>query len=148
MKSIVNIHKLYDRDFVEWCETTVSQLKSRSFGNLDLENLIEEIEGLAKRDRRELKSRLTVLLAHLLKRIYIDSSENFKGQELTIREQRRQIQNLLHDSPSLKPYFEEILNTVYEDALNDVRFEYPQTQFPDLGKFELEFDRVLFQNCW
>jgi hypothetical protein len=34
---------------------------------LDIESLIEELEGLAGRDSHELKNRLTTLLEHLLK---------------------------------------------------------------------------------
>lgn len=148
MNSTLKDQKLYNRDFVEWCEMTASQLKDRKFENLDLENLIEEIESLAKRDRRELKNRLTVLFAHLLKRIYVESPESFNGWELTIREQRRQIQNFLHDSPSLNPYLGEILNTVYQDALEDVRFEYKQTEFPDTWEFDLESTALLSETYW
>lgn len=148
MDSTFNIQKLYDRDFVEWCEVTASQLKERKFEQVDLENLIEEIEGLAKRDRRELKNRLTVLLAHLLKRIYVNSPDNFHGWELTIREQRRQIQDLLQDSPSLKSYLEEVFNIAYQNALDDVRFEYRQTNFPDTWKFDLKSNSLLSENYW
>ncbi|NCJ07619.1 DUF29 family protein [Synechococcales cyanobacterium C] len=148
MDASLKIQELYDLDFVEWCETTASQLKARNFEQLDLDNLIEEIEGLTKHDRRELRNRLTVLLAHLLKRIYIDSPEKFHGWELTIREQRRQIQDLLQDSPSLKPYFDEVFNTAYQNALDDVCFEYQQTEFPDTWKFDLEPSSLLFKSYW
>jgi hypothetical protein len=148
MNATLNIQTLYDQDFVEWCEATAAQLKERKFEQVDLENLIEEIEGLAKRDRRELKNRLTVLLAHLLKRIYVNSPENFHGWELTIREQRRQIQDLLQDSPSLKSYLAEVFNTAYQNALDDVRFEYKQTDFPDSWRFELKPNSLLSEKYW
>ncbi|NEO28563.1 MAG: DUF29 domain-containing protein [Kamptonema sp. SIO4C4] len=148
MNSMINSQQLYNKDFVEWCKMTTSQLKERNFKHLDIDNLIEEIESLAKRERRELKSRLTVLLAHLLKRIYVNSPENFNGWELTIREQRRQIQDLLNDSPSLNSYLGEILDTVYRDALDDVRFEYKQTEFPDIWEFDLESNALLSEKYW
>jgi hypothetical protein len=148
MDSTLGNQKLYDRDFIEWCEVTVSQLKERNFEHLDIEGLIEEIEGLAKRDKRKLKNRLTVLLAHLLKRIYVESPENFNGWELTIREQRRQIQGLLNDSPSLKPYLREVLDTVYRDALDDVRFEYQKTEFPDSWELNFDSTALLSENYW
>jgi hypothetical protein len=148
MDSTLNIQRLYDQDFVEWCDTIASQLKARNFEQLDLDNLIEEIEGLAKRDRRELKNRLTVLLAHLLKRLYVDSPDNFRGWELTIREQRRQIQDLLEDSPSLKSYLGEVFDVAYQNALEDVRFEYQQTDFPDTWQFEAKPDDLLSENYW
>lgn len=148
MNSTLNVQKLYDQDFVQWCEVTASQLRDRTFEQVDLENLIEEIEGLAKRDRRELKNRLTVLLAHLLKRIYVKSPDNFHDWELTIREQRRQIQDLLQDSPSLKPYLEQVFNTAYQNALDDIRFEYQQTNFPDTWEFDLNLNSLLSENYW
>jgi len=148
MDTSLKTHNLYDQDFVQWCDATVSQLKARKFEQIDLDNLIEEIEGLAKRDRRELKNRLTVLLSHLLKRIYVDSPENFHGWELTIREQRRQIQGLLQDSPSLKPYLEEVFSIAYRDALDDVRFEYQQVYFPDTWQFDLRSTSLLSSSYW
>lgn len=148
MNSTHDTQTLYDRDFIEWCEATASQLKAKKFDQLDLDNLIEEIEGLAKRDKRELKNRLTVLLAHLLKRLYVDNPDNFRGWELTIREQRRQIQDLLEDSPSLKSYLGEVFTVAYQNALEDVRFEYQKTDFPDTWQFEATPDDLLSENYW
>ena len=87
-----------------WCEDTAAKLRSRELDNLDSDNLIEEIKSLGRSERRELKNRLMVLLAHILKRMYVNSPENFNRWELTIVEQRKQIKGLLQDSPSLKPY--------------------------------------------
>jgi hypothetical protein len=55
---------LYDTDLNLWLETLISQLRAGDLQNVDLENLIEELEGLGGRDRRELKNRLTVLVEH------------------------------------------------------------------------------------
>jgi len=67
----------------------VAKLRLRNIDDLDFENLIEEVENLAISDRRELKNRLIVLFAHLLKRIYVNLPDNFNGWELTIIEQRQ-----------------------------------------------------------
>ncbi|MBD2152707.1 DUF29 domain-containing protein [Pseudanabaena sp. FACHB-1277] len=75
------IHKshetLYETDFLLWTEETVAKLKARDFDHVDLENLIEEIESLRKSDKKEIKSRLTTLLTHLLKRIYVNMPQEF-----------------------------------------------------------------------
>ena len=68
---------LYDRDLNLWLEEAIAKLKAGDFQNLDVENLIEELEGLAGRDRRELENRLTTLLEHLLKRIYVKSEYDY-----------------------------------------------------------------------
>ncbi len=61
---------LYEQDLNLWLEQAIAQLKSGQLKELDIENLIEELEGLAARDRREFKSRLANLIEHLLKRCY------------------------------------------------------------------------------
>jgi len=148
METLSDLKRLYEQDFVAWCEATVARLKAGQLDAIDIENLIEEIESLGKRDRRELRSRLRILLAHLLKRLYIDLPENFDGWELTIIEQRKQIQALLKDSPSLKPYLAEILSEVYLDALDLVSVEYKQVNFPEEYPFYIEVDELLSKKYW
>ncbi|MFH7244113.1 MAG: DUF29 domain-containing protein [Spirulina sp.] len=148
MQTIQTLQKLYEQDFVAWCETTVAQLKAGQIHQLDIENLIEEIDSLGKRDRRELISRLRVLLAHLLKRLYVPMPENFNGWELTITDQRKQIQTLLKDSPSLKPYLVKTLPEVYLDSLELVSIEYRQASFPNDCPFCTEVDELLSKQYW
>ncbi|MBD2451814.1 DUF29 domain-containing protein [Nostoc sp. FACHB-152] len=146
-----NIQKtdvLYDSDFVAWCERTVAQLKAKDVDNLDFDNLIEEIASLGKSERRELRNHLLVLIAHILKRMYVNSPENFNGWEVTIIEQRKQLKGLLKDSPSLKPYLTQIFTEVYADALEIVAVEYKQTEFPDTWQFDFEIDPLLFVKYW
>jgi hypothetical protein len=133
---------LYEQDFAQWCKVTVAQLQAKDLSSLDLDNLIEEIDSLARRDRRELKNRSTVLLSHLLKRLYVNSPDNFTGWEVTIIEQRQRIQNLLADSPSLKAFLLEILPAAYSDALDILTVEYPRSQFPPIWPFD-EADAAL-----
>jgi hypothetical protein len=145
---ISKLDTLYEQDFVAWCEDTAAKLRNRDLENLDFENLIEEIESLGKSDRRELRNRLMVLLAHILKRMYVNSPENFNGWEVTIVEQRKQLKGLLKDSPSLKPYLRDILAEVYADALDIVAPEYKQTQFPQTWQFDVETDVLLSKKYW
>jgi uncharacterized damage-inducible protein DinB len=60
-------HSLYEQDFYQWTQQMATVLRNGHFDQLDIENIAEEIESLGRSDRRELKSRLTVLLMHLLK---------------------------------------------------------------------------------
>jgi hypothetical protein len=76
---------LYEEDILLWVEETVSQLKAGDFEHLDLEHLIEEIEALGISQKRELLSRLVVLLEHLLKRLYVDLPYDYNGWERTIK---------------------------------------------------------------
>jgi hypothetical protein len=106
---------LYDQDFYLWIETISKQLKAGKFAEIDLANLIEEIESMGKSEKRELKSRLIVLLMHLLKWQY-QPEKRSESWRSTITEQRICIELLLEDSPSLQPLFIEIFADCYEKA--------------------------------
>ncbi|MEI6064350.1 MAG: DUF29 domain-containing protein, partial [Pseudanabaena sp. ELA748] len=63
---------LYDRDLNLWLEEAIAQLKCGDFHNLDVENLIEELEGLSGSTKHEIENRLIRLIEHILKRCYVD----------------------------------------------------------------------------
>ncbi|MBW4613180.1 MAG: DUF29 domain-containing protein [Desmonostoc vinosum HA7617-LM4] len=139
---------LYKQDLVAWFDDTVAKLKERRFDEIDIDSLVEEIEGLAGRDKRELESRLEVLLCHVLKRIYVESPNDYRGWELTIREQRRRIQRLLKQSPSLRNHLNQNFSEIWQNALSDTREDYPQSQFPDAWMFSTEIDDLLSEKYW
>ena len=87
MNSIITSKILYEQDLNLWLLNTIEQLKQGDLTQLDIEHLIDELEGLAGRDRRELESRLEVLLSHLLKRLFVPSPNDYRGWALTIKEQ-------------------------------------------------------------
>lgn len=140
--------KLYNLDFVRWCEDTVAKLKAGCLSEVDVDNLIEEIEGLANRDRRELKHRLQVLLNHLLKRLYVPSLYNYPGWELTIAEQRNQLQDLLEQSPSLRQYFFEVFDDSWQFALSQARRGYLEVDFPDQWQFSHDIEAIVAEEFW
>ncbi|MEB3310842.1 MAG: DUF29 domain-containing protein [Snowella sp.] len=107
---------LYEKDFNLWIEQTINQLKNGDLSNLDRENLIEEIQSMGNSDKREAFSRLKVLLMHLLKWKYQPQKRTASWLN-TIDEQREQLELILKDSPSLKPYFHAILSECYQKAI-------------------------------
>lgn len=142
MSQFVVQSKLYERDFCLWVADTVAKLKVRNFDELDLEHLVEEIDNLAGRDRREVESRLDVLLNHWLKRCYIPTPENYRVVELTVREQRKQLQRLLKQSPSLENYLLEVFEETWNIALAEAREDYPQVVFPDECPFSRDVESI------
>jgi hypothetical protein len=76
-------------------------LRSRRFDELDTEHLAEEVEDMGKRERRELGSRMVVLLAHLLDWAQ-QPERRSPSWEATIIAQRTEIDELLADNPSLR----------------------------------------------
>ncbi len=139
---------LYDRDQYLWLEDAISKLRLQDFQGLDVLHLIEELEIVAGRDRAEIESRLGVLLAHLLKRLYIQSGYDYRGWEITIREQRRHLKIALQQSPSLKRFLVEAFDRAWLDALIEVREDYPQVSFPDQWLFSQDVDILLNQKFW
>ncbi len=119
-----SLKTLYDIDFALWIEDTVNQLKSRNLENLDWDNLIEEIESLGKRDKRELESRLTTLFEHALKRCYVSLPDCYRGWEVTISRTQQDIKKQLKDSPSLRNYLQGNYLNCYQEALENMRIEY------------------------
>lgn len=105
----------YDQDFYTWTQQMAMALRQRDWTALDIDNLAEEIESLGKRDRRALKSRLEILIMHLLKRQF-QPDQHSGSWKSTVTEQRFRIRDLLADSPSLKNYLVEILPEAYQNA--------------------------------
>jgi hypothetical protein len=120
MKSDVKVksNSLYETDYQLWLDETVTQLKAQNFSNIDLENLIEEIESLGKRDKRAICSFLMRLCEHLLKIKYWQSEREtcFRGWDLEVAHFRLQIRAILKDSPSLKNYLNENFVSEYENG--------------------------------
>src|SRR5215470_9171137 len=58
--------ELYDQDFYAWVQEQAALLKARQFDAIDLDNLIEEVESLARQERHLLWHRFRTLLTHLV----------------------------------------------------------------------------------
>ena len=107
---------LYDQDFYAWANTQAELLRAGKLAEADIENIAEEIESMGKTEKRELVSRLEVLLVHLLK-WHHQQSFQCRSWELTIKEQRAKLRNHLHDNPSLRPKIPECFEEAYGNAL-------------------------------
>ena len=121
MTTSVNPPHLYDQDFHAWARDQASVLRREAARRvntpLDLENLAEEIEALAKRDRRALLRRTTRIIEHLLKLRHSPASEPRATWEETVRVQRLAAHALLEDSPSLARELEAAFDKCWRDGL-------------------------------
>lgn len=129
----------YDTDFYSWTQQQAVLLKAGRFSDADLENIIEEIESMGRSEKRELESRLTVLLQHLLKWKY-QPSRRGKSWELTIKWQRVDFLKVLNENPGLKPHLHHILASAYEVAVIKAAKEtrLSEKNFPPECPFEWE----------
>ena len=130
---------LYEKDFYEWAINNAELLRKGRLSEIDVDNIAEEIESMGRSMKRALKRRLEVLLTHLLK---WEFQEDFrtKSWSYTIIEQRRAIQDLLNEAPSLKPLAHEFLDTAYKRARADAseEAELKPNTFPDTCPWLLE----------
>jgi len=118
----VNQQKLYDIDYLKWIETTVENLRVGDYSHIDWENLIAEIEDMGRSERRSLESNFVVVLMHLLKWEF-QPDQRSSSWKASIVEHRRRIRKSLQDSPSLKPYLEEVFSECYSDAIEQASAE-------------------------
>ena len=110
-----NLKTLYDEDYCLWLEMTAKLLQKGQLNEIDFEDLIEELEGMSRREKDALFSNLQVVLMHLLKYRY-QQSKRSNSWRSSIREHRKRIQRAFKNSPSLKSYFTEIFAECYQDA--------------------------------
>ena len=113
---------LYDEDFYAWTKQQASLLQAEVIEGLDLANLAEEIEAMGKGQCRELGSRLTVLLIHLLK-LHFYQRQHVKNWRSAIHTQRGEIELALRNSPSLRLVLPDAIFYAYRQACWDVARE-------------------------
>ena len=96
--------ELYDTDFYAWCLTTAALIRQGKWHDIDPESVAEEMESLGRSQKRELESRLEVLMMHLLKWCYQpERREDSHSWYDTILEQRSQLTRLLRTTPVYVP---------------------------------------------
>lgn len=105
----------YETDYYAWAIRNARLLREGQLAQADLEHIAEEIESMGASERRELESRLIVLLHHLLKWQY-QPEQRSSGWLGTIDEQRTQLEILLRQSPSLRRICPESIAFAYPKA--------------------------------
>ena len=121
----------YDTDFHAWANEQAELLRTGRLAEADAANIAEELASMGRSERRELVSRLAVLLLHLLKWAF-QPERRGKSWRLTIEEQRRQILRHLNENPSLRVGIEEAMADAYADAVLRAEREtdLPRDYFP------------------
>jgi Domain of unknown function DUF29 len=123
----------YEQDFYAWANEQAGLLRAGKLSEADIEHIAEEIESMGKTEKRELVSRLTVLLLHLLKWQF-QPDRRGTSWEATITVQRDDVADHLADNPSLKAKLDEALASAYrKGAIMAVgETELPRQTFPAL----------------
>jgi hypothetical protein len=121
----------YDTDFYAWALDQAARIRALAVPGLDTENVAEEIESLGRSEKRELRSRCTVLLMHLLK---WKSQPDRRGESWLsmISEQRLGVEMVLEDNPSLRHTMARVIAESYRRAVEKATKEthLPVSIFP------------------
>ncbi len=135
---LMDVRELYDADFFEWTQRNAALLRAGRLDQIDIQHVAEELEDMGKRDKRQLENRLEVLLVHLLKwKVQRRESRSWRS---TIGTQRRRMQKLLSEMPSLGPRIADQLPEVYSDAVRSTieQTGLPNSCFPERCPFTVE----------
>ncbi|MSU77230.1 MAG: DUF29 domain-containing protein [Gemmataceae bacterium] len=135
---LVPLRLLYEQDETAWLETMSALAAEGRLAEMDFTNLSEYLADMAKRDRREVKNRLVVLLQHLLK-WECQPNHRSGSWKATIMEQRRILEDML-DSGTLHNHAEAILAKTYDRAREEAaaETELPLDSFPQSCPWDLE----------
>jgi predicted YcjX-like family ATPase len=133
---------LYERDLVRWSEEQAHALRaakeSRTNLPIDWDNLAEEIDGLGRALRAELRNRLATVLEHLYKLRLSGADDPRAGWMETVMRERVEIESLLEDNPSLRSS----LASVLEAADHKVR-KLAQISLTRHGEWSADTSRTL-----
>jgi len=129
----------YEKDFYAWAMKNAEFVRQGQWGEIDHEHVAEELESMGRREKRELVSRLAVLLAHLLK-WQSEPERRSESWKYTIETQREDISDLLEDSPSLCYETGEKLAKAYKKAVRLAVREtgMQKSVFPEICPFSFE----------
>ena len=130
--------ELYEDDETAWLEEMSRLVSERRYRELDHEHLSEFLADMARRDKREVLNRLTLLFAHLLKWEH-QPDQRSNGWQATIAVQRRELKDLL-ESGTLLRHANEVVGKAYERAVKQAALEtnLPENSFPTECPFALE----------
>ncbi len=146
---------LHDTDFYSWTQQQADLLRSGNFAALDITNLIDELTDMGMSERRELESRLRVLLAHLLKwqfqyQLLSNRWKEFEAKSWrnTIINQRTELSILFRKYPGTKRFLAPAIVESYKDARELAAKEsgLPIATFPKQCIYSL--DQILDDNYY
>lgn len=115
------LSQLYEADETAWLEAMAQLIQQGCWDELDYPHLAEYLNDMARRDRREVKSRLTTLMVHILKWVH-QQDHRSRSWHGTIIEQRQELSDLAA-SGVLRNHAEAVLTDAYAKAVERASVE-------------------------
>jgi hypothetical protein len=126
----------HENDFYAWTQEQAHLLKTGQLYEIDSQNIAEEIEDMGRSEKRQLESRLEILIMHLLKWQFQPNLRS-RSWQLTIKEQRLRLEKILQKNPSLQPNLTEAIAEVYPLATLSAERETGLSLFPETCPYSL-----------
>ncbi len=139
--------QLYEQDFYAWANEQAGLLRAGKLSEADIEHIAEEIESMGKGEKRELVSRLNILLLHLLKWQY-QPSHCGNSWRNTIRIQRREVAAHMKDNPSLKSLMPQAMEQAYGTAIIEAENETGLSEATFPASCEWSFEQIMDPEFW
>jgi Domain of unknown function DUF29 len=137
----------YEHDFLAWTQEQAALLRSGDWARADVEHIAQEIESMGKAEKRELISRLAVLLLHLLKWRYQPALRG-NSWRLSVKEQRLKIADHIDDNPSLNAMRDEAIAAAYRYACVDAERETGLADETFPAQCPWTYDEMMDENFW
>ncbi|TAE61648.1 MAG: DUF29 domain-containing protein [Nostocales cyanobacterium] len=144
MTITIDIQQLYENDYLAWLENNIKLLKLRQVADIDYENLITELEELAKNEKRRVRSLLEQIIRHFLLYQYwdLEKSRNAHHWAAEIISFRNQINEDL--TTNLRNHLDDNLSMIYSNALDYVKTKSQLINLPESCPYTL--DQILDKN--
>ena len=141
------LQDLYQTDDYLWIKETIELLKIKDFNNLDIESLIEELEGLVRSEFNKVRNLSRQIIIHLLlleywEQEYEQNYRHWQAEIITFRD------DLSHElTTTLKNKLIPELDSIYKVAVSFVsqKTGLSQSIFPAICSYSFE---QLLEDNW
>ncbi|WP_206352183.1 DUF29 domain-containing protein [Tautonia rosea] len=133
-----HLSALYEQDETAWLDANAALIREGKLDEVDFAHLAEFLEDMAKRDRREVKTRLTVLMAHLLKWQF-QPQKRSRSWLVTLYHQRDELSDLIEHGV-LRNHALDVLDIAYSRAVIQAaaETELPESAFPTSCPYSID----------
>ena len=132
-----SLKELYEKDFYLWVLENLKLLKNKEYELVDWENLLEEIEYMARKELRSVISLMVVIMEHIYKwENYRESACMDSGWKKSILNARKELIDLFDEIPSLKRIAQEkeSLNKAWRKAVRRLIVWFDEDENKNLAK--------------
>src|SRR5207302_7953609 len=108
-------------DFYTWLMEQARAIREHRIEDIDWDNVAEELEGLARSEKRGIRIQIARLVEHLLKLTYASAAQRRLNERLwttSVRSAQAEAQSLIDENPGLKPQLNQIFSSAYSFGRN------------------------------